>query len=148
MFVIVGIWLAQDTGWIGYLCAGFFALGVPVAIIQLLPGSSYLRIADDGLSFANLYRETNIPWSAIDHFSVVTIKQTGITVNKMVGFNFVPTYEPAKIGRRISTAIAQCEGALPDTYGLTAEELADLLNERLAEYNRSTDEQKLECNPR
>ena len=133
--------MAQEKGWIGYLCAGFFALGIPVAIVQMLPGSSYLRITDDGLSFASMFRVTNVPWNVIDHFFVVSMKQTGMTVHKMVGFNFVPSYDRAKTGRRISSAIAQCEGALPDTYGKKAEELADILNRCLSEFTQKAGEQ-------
>ena len=128
MFVACGVWMAQEKGWIGYLCAGFFAIGIPVALVQLLPGSTYLRLEDDGLSFANMFRVTKIPWNTVDQFFVVTMKQTGATVHKMVGLNFVPSYDGARIGRRISSAIAQCECALPDTYGRKAEELADILN--------------------
>ena len=90
IFVAGGMWMAQEEGWIGYLCAGFFALGIPIAIVQLIPGSTYLRITEDGLSFANMFRVTTIPWTVIDRFFVVALKQTGMTVRKMVAFNFVP----------------------------------------------------------
>lgn len=46
----------------------------------------------------------------------------------MVGIHFIPTYEPAAFVRRALSKIADCEGALPDTYGKSAQELADLLN--------------------
>ena len=82
IFVAGGLLMAQEHGWIGYFCAGFFALGIPVALVQLLPGSTYLRIAEDGISFANLFRVTRIPWDVIDHFSVFSLKNTGITVQK------------------------------------------------------------------
>lgn len=120
--------MAQEESWIGYLCAAFFALGIPVAIVQLLPGSTYLRISPDELSFVNMFRVTRIPWDVIDHFFVVALKQTGMTVHKLLGFNFVPSYDRSRIGRRVSSAIAQCEGALSDTYGKKAEELSDMLN--------------------
>ena len=135
LFVAAGLWMAQEKGWIGYLCAGFFALGIPVAIVQLLPGSTYLEIDEDGLSFANMFRVTKIPWNIVDEFFVVSLKQTGVTVHKMVAFNFIPSYDRSQIGRQISTAIAGCEGALPDTYGVKAEELAQSLNRCLARFH-------------
>ena len=136
LFVAGSIWMAQEKRWIGYLCAGFFALGIPISIAQLIPGSTYLQITDNGLSFANMFRITNIPWNVIDHFFVVSMKRTGVTVHKMVGFNFVSSYDHAKTSRRVSTAIAKCEGALPDTYGKTAEELVDMLNRCLLEFTQ------------
>jgi hypothetical protein len=146
-FVAGGLWMAQENGWIGYLCAGFFALGIPVAVVQLLPGSTYLRIADDGLSFANMFRVTTIPWNVIDQFFVVGVKQTGMTVHKMVAFNFVPSYDRARLGRRVNSAIAKCEGALPDTCGQKAEELAEILNRCLAQFKEGHGEQSGEPEP-
>ena len=58
-----------------------------------MPGSTYLRISDDGLSFANMFRVTKMPWDVIDHFFVVSLRQPGVTVRKMVRFNFVPSYD-------------------------------------------------------
>ena len=39
-FVIVGLFLGSSGKWLGYLCSAFFALGIPVAISQMLPGAS------------------------------------------------------------------------------------------------------------
>ena len=147
IFVAAGMWMAREKGWIGYHCAGFFALGIPVAIVKLLPGSTYLEIADDGVSCANMFRVTKIPWNVIDEFFVVSLKQTGTTVHKMVAFNFVPSYDRSQIGRQISSAIAGCEGALPDTYGRNAEELAESLNQRLAQFHQRLGEQTDEREP-
>jgi len=141
IFVAVWMWMAQEEGWIGYLCAGFFALGIPIAIVQLIPGSTYLRITEDGFSFANMFRVTTIPWTVIDRFFVVALKQTGMTVRKMVAFDFVPSYDRARLGRRVSSVIAKCEGALPDTYGEKAEDLAEILNRCLSQFKERHGEQ-------
>jgi hypothetical protein len=61
----------------------------------------------------------------IDGFAVVSIRQGHV---KMVGFNYVATYGRSHLGRRISRVIGGCEGGLPDTYGMTAAELATILN--------------------
>ncbi len=134
MFVAVGIWMAQEEGWIGYVFAGFFALGIPVAIMKLLPGTTYLEIDEDRLSFASMYRVTTIPWNVIDGFFVISIRRY-----KMVALNFVPSYDRSRIGRRISSAIVACEAALPDTYGRKAEELADFLNRCLVQFHKRQD---------
>jgi hypothetical protein len=134
-FVATGVWLSTvKGGWIPYLCIGFFGLGIPIALIELLPNSTYLRISPEELTFANMFRETKIPWNLVDSFFVVTMRQSGMKVHCMVGFNYVPGYDRARLGRRLSSALAQCEGALPDTYGKSADELADLLNRCLQEF--------------
>ncbi|MFO0965439.1 MAG: hypothetical protein U0793_07615 [Gemmataceae bacterium] len=130
-FVAGGIWMAEKKGWIGYACAGFFSLGIPVALVQLLPGSAYLQLDDNGLTYCSLFRKKSIPWSLIDEFFVVTLKQAGLKVHTMIGFNHVPGYQGKRFGRGLSRAVAHCEGALPDTYGKKAEELVVLLNSYL-----------------
>jgi hypothetical protein len=134
LFVVGGLFVGPRIGWMGYLCAGLFGLGMVTAVIQLLPGSAYLRVAADGLSFASLYRVTTIRWSDIDQFFVVSIRNMGITVRKMVGFNYVESYDRSRFGRALSSALADCEGGLPDLYGKKAEELVELLNRCLEEF--------------
>ncbi len=131
LFVIAGIWMGNSNGWIGYACAVFFGLGIPIALIQLLPGSSYLRLDETGLVIRHLFRDHRVLWQDVDQFFVVGLKQTGITVYKVVGFNFVPSYDRQRIARHFAIAIGKCEGALPETYGMSAEELADKLNSYL-----------------
>lgn len=141
LFVVLGIWIAQTIGWGGYLVAGFFSLGIPVAVVQLLPGSTYLRITENELTFTIMFRETSISWDVIDEFMVITMKQTGMTIHKMVGINFVSSYDGSRLGRRVSSALSGCDGALPDTYGQRAEDLADLLNACLQEFTDRSGEQ-------
>jgi hypothetical protein len=132
-FVAIGIWMGTTGKAFGYLCAAFFGLGVPIAVIQLIPGSTFLHIDSNGITFSNLFRKTSMSWSVFQEFYVVTMKQNGLTVRKMVGFNFAPSYDRARAGRAVAKLVADCEGALPDTYGKKAEELAELLNARLGE---------------
>jgi hypothetical protein len=142
-FVALCISMAVKTGsWIGYAGAAFFSLGIPVGVILLLPGSAYLRIAEDGLSFASLFRVTKLPWEAIDRFYVLSMKANGLKAFEMVCFDFVPSYQGQLITRRISTAVAGCEAGLPCTYGKKAEELAEILNrclETFTDRHRSAD---------
>lgn len=136
IFVAGGIWMGITGDWIGYLCAAFFALGILVATVKLIPGSTYLQLDQSGFTFCNMFKKTTTPWSVIDSFFVITIHH-----NKMVVFNFVPSYDRSKLGRRISKGLANCEGGLPDTYGKKAEELADLMNTYLPHAKTNEDKQ-------
>jgi hypothetical protein len=137
-FVAMGLWFARSHRWIGYPLAGLFGLGIPVAIIMLLPGSTYLRIKEDGLTINNLFRKRLFPWDVIDEFLVVELKRRGVNVGTIVGFNFVQSYERFTSGRRFAKAVNQCEVALPDDYGMKVEELAELLNSKLQEYRQTS----------
>lgn len=138
LLVACGVAYAQQEGWIGYLGAGFFALGVPVAIVKLLPGNSYLRLTRENLSCAAMFRVTTIPWNVIDRFFIVEMRQSGMLMHKMVVFNYVASYDRSRIGRALSSAIAKCEGslALGNEYG-KPEELVDLLNRCLDQFRGS-----------
>jgi len=46
----------------------------------------------------------------------------------MVVFNYSDHYDRVKMMRGFARKIAGYEGALPDTYGMSADQLADLLN--------------------
>tara|TARA_B110000014_G_scaffold180172_1_gene129569 strand:- start:66 stop:554 length:489 start_codon:yes stop_codon:yes gene_type:complete len=131
IFVTIGICMGVTGDWVGYPIAGFFGLGVVVFTIQLIPGSAYLHLDQEGFTYCNLYRSKTLPWSVIDRFHVVAMKQTGLKVHEMVGFSFVPSYDKSQLGRQISSVVAACEGGLPNTYGKSAEELASLMNEHL-----------------
>lgn len=130
-FVVLGVWMGASGQGPGYLCAAFFGLGMPLGVIQLLPGSGSLVIDAEGITFTHLFRKASLPWSAFDQFLVFTLRHSGLKVHEMVGFNYAPTYDRSKLGRAIARAVGTCEGALPDTYGKKAAERAALLNARL-----------------
>jgi hypothetical protein len=123
IFVIGGVWLARNGDFWGWWVAGFFALGVIVAVVNSLPGSSYLRLDNEGFTTCSLFRSHTFRWSDVERFEVARI-----STNKMVVFNFSDTYLRQEVGRKIATAMAGYEGALPESYGLSPEELAKLLN--------------------
>jgi hypothetical protein len=88
----------------------------------------YLTLTPEGFTMCNLFRKTTIPWDVVDEFFVVTMKQHGLTVRHLVGFNYVASYDRSRIGRSIAKAMTPCEAALPDTYGKKPQELANILN--------------------
>jgi hypothetical protein len=51
----------------------------------------------------------------------------------MVAYRFAPGYTPQATTRKVLNALAGAEAALPDTYGRSAKELAELLNTIRAE---------------
>lgn len=135
LFVVAAVQVVQSQGVMGYVLAGFVALVTLAAITQMFPGRGYLRIADDGLTFTSRFCVNTIPWNEIDRFFVVDLKPVGTVVRRVVGFNYVRSYERADHAfRRITFDRLQCEGALPGAYCQEPEELADVLNRFLARF--------------
>jgi hypothetical protein len=132
IFVGAGVWMATIGKPIGWIAVIFFGLGVVVALVQLIPNASYLVITQKGFEIGSLFRSHTYSWHEVTFFAVATTYYHG-----MVVFNFSASYEKAKVARNVAKAIAGYEGALPGTYGMKADQLADLLNEWKARFDLS-----------
>lgn len=122
-FTAGSIWISDVKPLIGYLCAGLFGSGLLIFIINLFPNSSYLELNQDGFTMCNLYRKSTTRWVDVEKFFVIEMSH-----NHMVAWNYTKAYKNQKTGRKISKAMANAEAALPDTYGMKANELAELMN--------------------
>ena len=123
-FVAGGVLMLQEGEAFGWLVVAFFGLGVVVLALQFLPNCSYLRVSSSGIEFRSLWRRCSYNWTDISHFFAGRIGG-----NKMVLYDFSPSYHEAHRTRSVSKAVTGAEAALPDTYGFTAEALADYLNQ-------------------
>ncbi len=128
-FVIAGYYFGiKDGKWMGYFCSIFFSLGIIVSIFMLLPNCMGLLIYEDHMILLNLFKKSKIEFKNIEEFFVVKQSVNGMTTNKLVGFNFKSEYKEMNFGRKAAKLIADCEAALPNTYGMKAEELVEILN--------------------
>jgi hypothetical protein len=126
-FVALGLWLVDDNPVIGYVHIAFFGLGAVVFLVQLHPKSSFLEVSSTGFRVAALFREHFEPWSDVTSF-----KTCRIGLHTMVGWNYTQSYSKHGRLRTANIALAGVEAALPDTYGMKAELLAEFL-----EHNRA-----------
>jgi len=123
-FISLGITLLEKNMLIAVLNIFFFGICLIIFIINLLPNSSYLTIDEKGIEMKNLFRTTFIPWQAVSGF-----KTKLISVNKLVTFTIdEKLLESSKMKGKT--------GAFPDTYGMSANNLANLLNEYKAQFDR------------
>lgn len=124
-FVAMGVYLLPaGQGMLAWGCIGFFGLCALVFAISLLPNASGLRLEDTGFVVRSLFRSHRTEWKDVGGFRPVRIGNRVV-----VGFDYIPgALSPNARLRRVSSALAGVEGALPDNYGLSAEALADLLN--------------------
>ena len=127
VFVVVGIVFRDEIPmFMGYAAATLFGLGCIVFLVQLMPGANQLEIGHEGLKFTVLFKETALPWESVGHFYEVTM-QDGKT--RKVGWHYSPEIInriEAKQGQPVDMSMPH--GVLPENYGKSAQELAELLN--------------------
>lgn len=143
-FVAIGLAMMRDPDvqprFMVYLTIGFFGLCGLAALLQLIPGSSYLRLSPEGLTIRTMWRDTTYQWKDIERFGVgefATIHGPFRQRHRMIGIDFVPGYQRGGITlqlMRASSTVSGFQGALPDNYGRDYEELAGYLNQLKARY--------------
>jgi len=122
-FVAAGWMMVRDGEKMGYVCSALFVLGGLVFAVNLHPSAAYLRLEETGFTFCNLFRAHTVLWRDVRNFDVW--KTRG---NRMVTWNFVASYCGGGRARSLSRAVSGFDAGLPDTYGLKAAELADVMN--------------------
>ena len=118
--------ILEGEGLSGWFVTAFFGLGLAVSLANLWPGASYLKLTRKGMECRSLFRRWPfIPWETVGEFGVSSVSND--ESRSMVVFNrFVPA--PPRLAA-FNRGLVGKRDALPDTYGMSPEELADLLNE-------------------
>lgn len=125
-FVAVGISVLSASAVGGWLCIVFFGLGVIVCLVALLPGSGYLKLTSSGFEYASMYRRFYRNWSDVETFYVWTVP-TAFRV-QMVKFQARSHALDRENAAQSRPTDPGTDIALPDTYGMAAQSLANLLN--------------------
>ncbi|HEY3636351.1 MAG TPA: hypothetical protein VGK95_14975 [Caldimonas sp.] len=123
-FVAGGVFVLPTKPVAAYAAIVFFGLGVVVALVNLLPGSSYLELEQRGFTMCTFFRKSFHRWEDVAAFFPLSVEGT----KPMVALRYAPSYQGARAIRRFATQLTGAEGALPDTYGMSAADLAALLN--------------------
>ena len=123
-FVIIGSYMIQGEPLKGWLITSFFGLCLLVFILQLIPGSTELKLTEEGFEMTSLFRKNTTKWADIKSFKVGYLGQ-----KKTVKFDYVDGHSKHTAGKLIAKQLSGNHGALPSTYGLKANELLKILNE-------------------
>ncbi len=122
LFTAGGFWMVSDGASGGWFVLAFFACGSVVAATMLLPGAGALTLDGDGFQATTLFRRRRSRWRDVTGFEPVSIPPS---TGKLV------VYDDSNLTggtmAKLSTAIAGRNAGLPDTYGLSAEDLARLM---------------------
>jgi hypothetical protein len=129
VFVLIFVFLfGDDERGIRYMGTGFCGLGVLVAVLQLV-GGSYLKLTANGIEERALFRVHRTAWKDVRGFTVYALRTRGVKTSEHVGFDYVPEYPARRRMRAVNKGLTGCEAGLADTYGMTAGDLANLLEE-------------------
>ena len=123
IFVAIGRLAYPLTPFAALVTIIIFSLIALVGIVGSLPGSSYLTLTEQGFLVVSLFRKRFVAWSNVQSFVPVKIQRKGI-----VGWNHSPGFSQPQRRPGIRTTFAGLEAVLPDTYGMSSEQLASLMN--------------------
>jgi hypothetical protein len=123
-FVVGGTLNVAKNSLIGWSEILFFGSNAIVFGGLLLPGSAYLKLDPTGFTICSLFRAHTLGWHEVDAFRVGTDRG-----RKLVVFDFSKLHQGQEFVRKFASTISGYEAGLPDTYGLSAEELAATMNE-------------------
>jgi hypothetical protein len=108
--------------WYIWLIGAFFGLCALVFAVQLIPSSTYLRLSPQGFTVRSLFRTAPmILWRDVSEFQVAVLPR-----QKLVVYESTATTMPTL--RKINRALVGAGEALPNSFGLKPQELADLMN--------------------
>ena len=131
-FAVIAIWMlhAEDVSgsdrwaaWAGLLIGGLI---VPFAAIMLLPAAGSLTLDADGFVTCSLFRRFHTPWRQVSEFRVGEYPFPGESRQRTI------IYDDTKSASLFAEPVREMLGrnsALPDTYGLSYEDLAQLMTQ-------------------
>jgi hypothetical protein len=123
-FTAAGIWMIVSEGsWKAYAATVFFGICTVVHGRMMMRGG-YLELRPEAFTVSSLYRTSSYQWRDVRRFRVGYLGP-----KKFVLFDMAKDYPVGVKVRRATRMLTGSEGALPDTYGKSAEELATLMNE-------------------
>jgi hypothetical protein len=94
-----------------------------------IPGGAFLKLDQAGFTVCYWFKETRYRWGDIAAFKVITHRYMGIIpYRRRIGLQYTESSGKRNLVVRIAGALARFDQALPDTYGLKAKELAQLLD--------------------
>lgn len=97
-----------------------------------------MLLADrSGIEMKTLFKPMTLSWSDVDEFYIGYTK-AGLSRTKMIGIRYSESYKRQQNGSQVSAGLTGMEGALPDHFNGSAEEICETLNRFKREYSGNT----------
>ncbi len=119
-FGVLMVAAGKVWGWASVI---FFGVGVLALAPQFLPGVGYLQLTSSEFTVFSLFRRHHTRWSDVERFRVAPVGAF-----QMVVFRYKDECPRYRRLRGISDMLTGSQFCLFNTYGMTPEALADLLN--------------------
>jgi hypothetical protein len=122
LFAVGGFWMIKTgdgSGWFVLIC---FGLGALIAAAAMLPGAGGLTLDRDGFETTNLFRRHRTRWRDAAGFEAARIPRAH---RKMVVYDDIT--QSTKSIAKLNVGLVGRNSGLPDTYGHSADNLAQLM---------------------
>ncbi len=122
-FVAIAIWIGPSDAMLFYGAGGFFLLCAVIAAPLMFGVGSSLTLERDGFACRTLFRTFRRTWRECSVFYPVSAG-----FRKFVGFSAAQDEAAHPNLAAANRRIIGASGMLPDTFGLSADGLSDLMN--------------------
>jgi hypothetical protein len=123
VFAVGGFLMIRDQQTAGWYVFVFFGLGAIVAVVVMLPSAASLKLDREGFEVTSLFRRHRTKWKDASEFSTAAIPPSNVVL-VVYDEATVENYKLAQFSKKLTGHNA----ALGDTFGLAAEDLAELMN--------------------
>ena len=114
--------ITTGEGASGWFVTVVFSVGIAVFCVHLWPGACYLKLTPDGMQHRWMFRDYPFAaWAAVSEFAVGRLGRG----DSRVIFSTYPGITP---GLKFGGVPSPGTSVLPDNFGMSAEDLATLLN--------------------
>lgn len=125
-FAFAGVLMVGADADFGWLVAAFGLVGTLVFAIMLVRPNR-LELSQQGLTTVTLGRRWSVKWSECGEFRASKIDYN-VAAPSMVVFDCSAPGVRSHVLEAAAEALSGANAALPETYGMSADELAELLN--------------------
>jgi hypothetical protein len=130
-FVAIGWSLRAEHPIVGWLSVLFFGLGIPAAIYMLFTQRLYLLLDQAGFEMGSPFKTVRVAWNEVDGFESVSISGA-----RMISILYNERYKDQQMLRGAAHALTGVEGAVPNNYTASMDEVLASLREWHARYGR------------
>ena len=131
-FVALGVGMTAERPVLGWFTVALFGLGIPASLLLLLPNATYLRLDEDGFETGSFFGRHKFKWTDVADFHIGSIRGA-----KMIAIVFHPEYKQQQLGRAVSATLTGIEGAIPNHYNATLEQVLEALKIWRQRYGRT-----------
>jgi hypothetical protein len=124
LFAVGGFWMIKTGDGRGWLVLIFFGLAAVVAAAAMLPGAGGLALDRDGFEATNLFRRHRTLWQDSTGFQAARIPPA-----RQMWVVYDDVTQSTRSIAKFNVGIVGRNAALPDTYGLSADDLAQLMTQ-------------------